>query len=352
MFPSVDAEITTSIDRQSMRSIRNISLAACILETLSILVFPTLDGWKFEVSNLTSFYSVGFCAVFSLIVFLFSRSMMKNKSLPHWQSLIIKTIFFGVYTLWAIHVDMRHYAAGDQMLTFYTVQVLVACFIMFEPFISIVLVSAAYAGLYAAAYGVHQAAGINAFNFIILAILSAVGMCVQYHTHLYLANKEKRFEMASHQDALTGLRNRLALEEDVKKNCETTVMAYMVDVDYFKEFNDRYGHAMGDEVLKETGNVLRELYPDALLYRYGGDEFLILSVGEGSQNYVGTAYRFKKQSQSELPDISLSIGCAKGKPQSYDEMFELISKADAALYEVKAHTHSPEHGGHDRRQRR
>lgn len=231
LFPTIDPEIMTSIDRQSMRSIRNVSLAACILETLSILVFMTVGGWKFEGSNVTSFCSVGFCVVFSLIVFLLSRSMMKNRELPHSHSLIVKIIFFAVYTLWAVHADMRHYAAGDQMLTFFTVQLLAACFIMFEPYISILLVSAAYALFYIAAYYVRQAEGIEIFNFILLAILAVVGMCVQYHTHLYLAHKEKRLEEASHRDALTGLRNRLTLEEDVKRICGATVTAYMVDVD-------------------------------------------------------------------------------------------------------------------------
>lgn len=352
LFPSADGEIIRSIDRQSMRSIRNVSLAACILETLSILVFMTLEGWRFESSSLISFYSVGFCAVFSLIVFLFSKNMIENKNLSHGHYLAFKLVFFAVYTTWSIHVDMRHYAAGDQMLTFFTVQLLSACFILFKPFISILLVSAAYAGFYAAAYCVHQAAGININNFVILTILSAVGMCVQYNTHLYLAYKDKRLEEASRRDALTGLRNRLALEEDVRGICGSAISAYMIDIDYFKEFNDRYGHAIGDEILKETGRILQTLYPDALWYRYGGDEFLVLSKGAASQTFTGNEYAFKKQGRNETYRVSLSIGIAEGSPQSYDEMFELISRADAALYETKALTHSPEFGGHDRRQGR
>ena len=350
-FPSVDAEMMSSIDRQSMQNIRNASLAVCILETLCILVFMTLGGWRFEGPNLASFISVSFCAVFSLIVFLLSKSMIKHKELPHWRFLVVKVVFYAVFSLWAVFADMRHYAVGDQMSTFFTVQLLAACFIMFEPFIGLILVSAAYGGLYAAAYSVQQAEGIDVFNFVILAILTAVGMCVQYHTQLYLAQKEKRLLESSRRDALTKLRNRLALEEDVNGLYGTTVVAYMVDIDYFKEFNDRYGHAMGDEILKEAGNVLRKLYPDALLYRYGGDEFLILSKCDDS-HYTGASYSFKINSPGQVLTVAISIGCAKGEPQSYGEMFDLISRADAALYATKVRTHSPEHGGHDRRQRR
>jgi len=53
-----------------------------------------------------------------------------------------------------------------------------------------------------------------------------------------------------------------------------------------------------------------------------------------------------------MRSISISIGSAMGNPQTTDEVFTLISSADKALYEAKARTHSPEYGGHDRRQRR
>ncbi len=352
LFPDTEPEWNTAMDWQSMRNISNVGLAACIFETLTILVFMTVEGWKFEGASLRSFYSVGFCALFSLIVFLLSKRMMKNQELSHRYSLIFKITFFVIFSIWAIQVDMRHYAAGDQMFTFYTVQLLVACFIMFEPWISIILVSAAYVGLYAAAYRIQRAEGIDIFNFALFAILTALCMCIQYHTQLYLIRKEERLNLASHRDALTGLRNRLALEEDAQKLFGKPLMLYMIDIDYFKELNDHFGHVLGDEILKETGLTLQKLYPGAMWYRYGGDEFLVLSTGDGSRNYTGQEYKFEKQSQGRTFAISLSIGSTQGEPQAYDELFVLISKADAALYEAKARTHSPEYGGHERRRRR
>lgn len=352
LSPSVEPEMVAAIDRQSTWSICNISLIACIFEMLGILVYMAMNGWKLDESNISGFNSAVFCAIFSLIVFLITKVMIKDRKISHINSLSVKIIFFVVYTLWAVQADMRHYAVGDQMLTFFTVQLLATCFITIEPLIGIPMVFAAYAGFYVAAYGERQAVGIDVYNFVLLAILSAVSMCVQYHTRLYLARKEKRLDTASHRDALTGLRNRLALEEDAKKICGKTILVYMIDIDYFKEINDHYGHVMGDEVLVETGSRLQSLYPDALCYRYGGDEFLILSEGDGSQNYAESEYHFDKQSSTGMRSISISIGSAMGNPQTTDEVFTLISSADKALYEAKARTHSPEYGGHDRRQRR
>jgi len=352
LFPSLDSKLTTSMDRQSMRSICNVSRAAAVLETLSILIFLIKNGFSFDSEKLSIIYSVAFCAVFSFIVFLVSRKMMKDRNLSHISSLVFKVFFYVVYTIWGIYSDIRHYIVAEQMLTFHTVQMLMACFIQFEPLISIVLVTTAYSGLYMAAYAARQAEGIEIFNFILLAILTVVGMFIQYHTQLYLARKEGRLKEISHRDALTGLRNRLALEEDAKVINGTAITAYMIDIDYFKEINDQFGHVFGDEILKETGVTLQNLYPEALCYRYGGDEFLVLSKGEGSHNYAKEEYEFIKQSQKGVCRINLSIGIAKGEPQSYDELFELISKADEELYKVKERTHSPEHGGHERRRRK
>ena len=352
LFPDLNPDLTKIIDRQSMRSISNICRIVFVVETISILIFMTMEGWKFEGDTLTSFLNVGFCAVLSLFVFFASNYMMKKKDLAHWKYLVFKILFFGIYTLWGISVDMRHYMNGDQMLTFFTVQFLFACFMMFEPWISIIMVSAAYIGMYAFAYYARYAEGIDQVNFIILAILSAFGMCVQFDTHLYLAGKEERLKETSRIDALTGLRNRLALEEDVAETYGKPIMAYMIDIDYFKEFNDNYGHVMGDEILKETGAILQTLYPEAHCYRYGGDEFLVLSLNNDSLDYEGSDYCFRKQSPEGMFNVTLSIGSAGGTPESYEEMFKLISQADSALYMVKSRTHSPEHGGHDRRRRR
>lgn len=352
LFPDPDPELKKIVDRQSMRNIRNICLVVFVVEAVSILIFMTLEGWRFEGATLTSFLNVGFCAVLSLVAFIVSSNMMHKKDLVHWKYLVFKIFFFGVYTLWGISVDMRHYMKGDQMLTFFTVQFLFACFMMFEPWISIIMVSAAYIGMYAFAYLARQAEGIDNANFVILAVLSAFGMCVQFETHLYLAGKEERLKENSRIDALTGLRNRLALEEDVAETYGKPIMAYMIDIDYFKEFNDNYGHVMGDEILKETGAILQTLYPEAHCYRYGGDEFLVLSRNNDSHDYEGSEYCFRKQSPEGMFNVNLSIGHAGGTPESYDEMFDLISQADSALYMVKTRTHSPEHGGHDRRRRR
>ena len=359
LSPSLTGELIDALDRQSLRNTCNVTLAVFIFESLSVLIFMPIEGWKLEGSTLASLLSVSFCALFSLAAFLISRRLKRRQDLPHWKALAFKAALYIIYTVWAIHVDMRHYAAGDQMLTFFAVQLMMVSFVMLTPWISVLLTFGAYAGLYAAALFARGGDGIDLVNYIILAVLSIVGMYIRYETQLYLARKEERLknealvlEKYMRQDPLTGLQNRLALEEYARETDGSPLSAYMTDVNYFKEINDRYGHLTGDSILKEIGEILRRLYPGARYYRYGGDEFLVLSGKAPEENYAEIFYRFQQQNGADAFEVTLSIGCAAGAPGTYEELFELISRADAALYTVKKRLHSPEFGGHDRRRSR
>lgn len=154
---------------------------------------------------------------------------------------------------------------------------------------------------------------------------------------------------ASRRDALTGLLNRMALEADACTMDGRNMTAYMIDIDYFKEINDRYGHATGDALLRETSGALKHLFPGAHYYRYGGDEFLVLTHKPAAENYGAETYDLRNNSCGVR--LFLSIGNAQGAPVTYDDLFVLISRADKALYTVKERTHSVEHGGHDRRKK-
>ena len=121
----------------------------------------------------------------------------------------------------------------------------------------------------------------------------------------------------------------------------------MIDVNYFKEFNDQHGHLIGDELLKETSKALKRLYPNGSHYRYGGDEFLVVTAQPFDKDYNADTYMFTYDPYDA--QVLLSIGSAQGSPADYQAFFDLIARADKALYTVKKRTHSVEYGGHERR---
>jgi diguanylate cyclase (GGDEF)-like protein len=146
-------------------------------------------------------------------------------------------------------------------------------------------------------------------------------------------------------DPLTGMLNRAALMnrvaeiEDQSRLTGEPVAALVADVDRFKLVNDNHGHTTGDAVLKEVAYRLRkELRAYDLVYRLGGEEFVILLLGASPAATAATAEQLRA-AVADAPicglDVTMSIGVAAtspGDPFVWDEVF---SRADAALYRAK-----------------
>lgn len=174
---------------------------------------------------------------------------------------------------------------------------------------------------------------------------------------LYETEKERRF-MKKEQtdleefimyDPLTGVYNRRIFDRIVN-DClmEETMreIAYiMIDIDYFKEYNDYYGHARGDEILKSVSSLLGETLPEqAYLARYGGDEFACLlvnkSVEEVNQFMQNVQEKMKEKRIMHLKaktgnQLTVSLGAYYTYKNKNTNMDTLIKKADEALYQVK-----------------
>jgi diguanylate cyclase (GGDEF)-like protein/PAS domain S-box-containing protein len=152
------------------------------------------------------------------------------------------------------------------------------------------------------------------------------------------------------RDALTGLLNRRAilsyleaLHEDRRKSSQTLCLM-MCDVDHFKSINDRYGHGVGDEVLKRVAHVLRSNLRDAdRVGRIGGEEFLVVLGTADMDDARQVAERLRHLiSQLEMScdegKTSLSVTISIGLTQSQvfdDDWASVVSRADQGLYKAK-----------------
>ncbi|MCP5134460.1 MAG: GGDEF domain-containing protein [Gammaproteobacteria bacterium] len=163
----------------------------------------------------------------------------------------------------------------------------------------------------------------------------------------------KRLEAALREqairDPLTGLFNRRYLDETLprelhrcRRNGEPLTVA-MLDLDYFKKFNDDYGHEAGDTVLRAVGGLLqRFLRSDDLACRYGGEELVLILPGATLSTAQGRMEELRQavmqlhlqHRDNELPAITVSIGLAMAEPEETDAC-ALLSRADAALYQAK-----------------
>jgi len=159
---------------------------------------------------------------------------------------------------------------------------------------------------------------------------------------------EKRIAHIAHHDSLTGLHNRAAFSDYLATTIDETVRAggtfaiLCLDLDRFKEVNDLYGHLVGDALLREVARRLQAVAADIFLARVGGDEFILIIVGDAQAAVVGElALQLRAALSGDIEiagrqlRIGLSIGIASCPVDGTDPA-TLLANADVALYRAKA----------------
>lgn len=184
----------------------------------------------------------------------------------------------------------------------------------------------------------------DSISFSIL--LSAAGLL------LIIGIIEDSYSMA-YLDELTGIPSRRALREDLMKLGNKYTIA-MTDIDFFKKFNDKYGHDVGDDVLKLVASNLRQVTGGGKAFRYGGEEFTIVFPGKTMEEVIPHLENIREQiskcgytrkssktknSKSKRGSsgqlfVTISIGVCE-KSSKFKNTNEVMKGADKALYKAK-----------------
>lgn len=164
--------------------------------------------------------------------------------------------------------------------------------------------------------------------------------------------QKQRLESLSLTDALTGLPNRRALDERLKHDIDTAkrnalpLSVMLMDIDYFKKYNDAYGHIVGDSCLQEisnvlSGNIQRET---DFVARYGGEEFLFIlpdtkldgakKIAENIRNDL-VQLEIKHEASDVSSYVTLSMGITVVQAQDKRDTLGILEDADHALYQAK-----------------
>lgn len=167
------------------------------------------------------------------------------------------------------------------------------------------------------------------------------------------AERENIFlQRKSELDPLTGMANRFRMNDysdhvfAQAMEDATSIAVEILDIDYFKEYNDNYGHQQGDRCLERISNVIRQIVAEkeAFCARYGGDEFVIIYENVTREQVAEFAMELKRRVMElqiehryskALPIVTVSQGICCGIPRKGNKMWDFLHSADNMLYRVK-----------------
>ncbi len=191
-------------------------------------------------------------------------------------------------------------------------------------------------------------------------------LLIRLQTHLQIISLQRKLnetinqleeynqylEKISHQDGLTEIANRRYFDNRLQQEWrrlqreENPLSLILIDIDYFKQYNDYFGHLEGDECLKQVAKALRETVkrPMDLVARYGGEEFAVILPNTENSGAIQVAQQIQKAIYdleiTQNPNclfshVTVSLGIATTIPDDNQPISFLISQADSALYQSK-----------------
>ncbi|UCH11946.1 MAG: diguanylate cyclase, partial [Candidatus Omnitrophota bacterium] len=204
-----------------------------------------------------------------------------------------------------------------------------------------IIVITAYPSVESAAEAIRE----GAYDYItkpfnIEEIKVVLRRAVERHYLLKEAEQKEFYQELSILDDLTGIYNHrhfhdvLPREIARAKRYSQSFSLLMIDIDDFKKYNDTHGHLAGDELLKKIAKSFMQAVRSVdMVFRYGGEEFVILLPQASKQNGAEICKRIHDSMKQKLP-VTVSIGLA-GFPEDGTSKDELIEKIDSAMYQAK-----------------
>jgi len=185
-----------------------------------------------------------------------------------------------------------------------------------------------------------------------LCLIQVTDASVSIKRERVLKSQSERLTLEATTDGLTGAGNRRFFDERLKaefgraQRQNAPLSLIMMDVDFFKRYNDLHGHPAGDRVLISVVNALNAvlLRPTDMMARYGGEEFVVILPDSGEEGSLVVAERVRAaisdlhipHGESNVADnVTVSIGVATRLPNADCNAFCLLEAADTALYSAK-----------------
>lgn len=292
---------------------------------------PGMLVWYKTVAVLTTVVMVAVC-VFAIMYY-------RRK----WERPGLATVFSAAFALSFAVLWIAAESGGSaerQAIFFSSLQFLLAALFVFDPVLAIVYFGATflYFGVTLSYSGLLTDAMTR--DLIYLACIDFLVCAVVHRLFVRAQERERVVGAQAHRDELTGAKNRHCLRDDFAMYLGEDIFVMLCDIDDFKRFNDDFDHSVGDSLLKHFYFALREAFGDECVYRYGGDEFLVVSVEFGAEDFRRNAQKARLQMAEitigeDSVRLTYSGGCARGIAADNDAFRDMLHKADENLLAAK-----------------
>lgn len=351
LFPETNEKIDIEINENNIKSIRYLCLVISVIQLISLIVFILLHlGKPFNNDSFTSAFHVFLSIIICLAIFVFTTIILKKKvSFIQNNGItnVLMVIMMTLILLWSEYVSIKHYVSNCQMMTFFTAELCVALFLKLRPIINISIITLSSAGFYIYLSFFVKGEPINPYNY---AMFFAILLASAVQSYRYTASNikqrnqinmlNKNLQIIANHDITTRLRNRYSLGYKIGESVDRKICLAMVDINTFKSINDTYGHIFGDDVLKLVADNMIKIFSKDNVFRYGGDEFLVVEEGcdiEQFKNKFKLLNEKLKNNRINNTDITISCssGCVQASINEPQDFLKLISLADDKLYTEK-----------------
>ncbi len=369
-------EFNISINKTNLFRAKITSICFIILETVILIVSYKVRGERFFRSPGVYYQAMYLILLSSMILYL-CIFLKLQKNIPN-NNLSIKVAgisFSSLILLWCAGISLLDQLSNGQVMV-YTVAMI---FIAITPYIEPLTLLAVYVPIHVLflyllplfnPHGTFFGSYINSTSFL---VISWAISCMRYQKqiedfnikqvihekNIELMKINKDLELAKEQlqklsqtDSLTGICNRFMFDRTIKaewdrcKRHSIPLSLIMIDVDFFKAYNDQYGHQNGDECLRKVADVLLTSIRRSsdVVARYGGEEFAIILPHMKKEKTYEFAEQVRKLVETmEIPHdkslvsghVTISVGVCTVIPSNRLTVEEFIRNTDKALYKAK-----------------
>lgn len=368
LLPEQKSRFEEYYTKKAFRIERNMAAAIIIMQTCMMLIFIFRDGGPFlSVRRTGYFFLYGFLMA-ATVCFLAAYLTCFKKENFH-SIVILRRIYIGIMCIWGMGITVLDQIGGNTIGVYCYLIPTIAALLLLEPVESIVVFCTNW-GILVLILVVSGVNPENLFSNVIngtFVTFLSVFISIRYNRSVetefrdreIIAMQYEKIRKANDQlhelaftDQLTGLHNRRYLMEQVFgqfeefKSKDYFLEMIMVDIDYFKQFNDTYGHLEGDVCLKKIASILEEYdrKEGTAAVRYGGEEFLVVRItGQREESYRPEEELMEQIKQANIPRedtvwkrVTVSMGIWKGLMKELDSGESAIRYADKALYHAKS----------------